>query len=196
VELLDLEIRIITMQSTKALLSRLYSFKLIICVALLWLTVLAAGLTIYSTQIYRELAIENQNDSLRLILEARGRQMIESLQEHQYHFAAELQLKNLFQQVLNNPDEKRLKSWLSENFENLTVDNDEFRLKSIIIRSLDGEIIAEASDKKLPVYSGCIVLINAIGKAGLNQQVLKKALCSHEDNLFSEILVPIDILNS
>ena len=184
------------MQSAKALLSRLYSFKLIICLALLWLTVLAAGLAFYSSQIYRELAFDNQKDSLRLILEARGRQVIDSLQEHQYHFASELQIKNLFQRALNDPDEERLKSWLSANFKNLAIESDEFRLKSIIIRDLDGGIIAEANDKKLPVYSGCIVLLNAIGQASFNQQVSKKALCSHEDNLFSEILIPIDILNS
>ena len=44
------------------MLSRIYSFKFIIGFALLWLGALAYGLAIYSTQVYRDHAIEAQID--------------------------------------------------------------------------------------------------------------------------------------
>ena len=42
------------------MLDRLYSFKFIISLALLWLGALAYGLAIYSTHVYRNQAIETQ----------------------------------------------------------------------------------------------------------------------------------------
>jgi hypothetical protein len=51
------------------LLARLYSFKFIIGAALLWLGVLAYGLAIYSTYVYRDHAIETQLQTLETQLE-------------------------------------------------------------------------------------------------------------------------------
>ena len=55
------------------MLGRLYSFKIIIGIALLWLGVLAYGLAIYSTQVYREHAIETQVEILQDQLERESR---------------------------------------------------------------------------------------------------------------------------
>ena len=176
------------------MLARLYSFKLIISLALLWLTLLAYGLAFYSTQVYRELAIENQTESLELVLEAKSRQVIDNLYHQQKRFALELQNNNSFQQVLIGPGEGRLKSWLTDNFDNLVTN--EFRLKSVIIRNLEGEIIAQGSDDSLPAYSGCIIILNAISKGGFGLQISKNSLCSFENNLYSEILIPIEIFGS
>ena len=51
------------------MISRLYSFKIIIGAALLWLGILAYGLAIYSTQVYRDHAIQVQVESLQIHLE-------------------------------------------------------------------------------------------------------------------------------
>ena len=176
------------------MLARLYSFKLIISLALLWLTFLAYGLAFYSTQVYRELAIENQTESLELVLEAKSRQVIDNLHHQQKRFALELQNKNSFQQALNGQDEGRLKSWLTDNFDTLATN--EFRLKSVIFRNLEGEIIAQGSDDSLPAYSGCIIILNAISKGSFGLQISKNSLCSFENNLYSELLIPIEIFGS
>ena len=178
------------------MLTRLYSFKLIIFVAILCLTLLAYGLAFYSTHIYRQLTVENQSESLRLVLEVKTQQILTGLHEQQDRFALELQNKNSFLQALNNPDAGLLPLWLAENFNNLANAADSFRLKSVIIRNLEGEILAQASDDNLQPYSGCIVILNAISEAGLNRQISKKVMCSHENNLYSEILWPINISNS
>ena len=68
------------------LLARVYSFKLIICAAFLWLALLVYGLALYSTQIYRELAVENQTESIQLILETESRRLIDNLHDQQIGF--------------------------------------------------------------------------------------------------------------
>jgi len=178
------------------LLARLYSFKLIICVALLWLILLAYGLAFYSTQVYRELAVQNQTESLQAIMEAESREIIDSLHHRQNRFALKLQEKISFKRALNSPIEGRLKSWLTENFDSLAMETDQFHLKSVILRDLEGEILAQAGDNSSQGYSGCIVILNAISEAGSNLQISKNALCSYGNNLYSEILVPIDISKS
>jgi len=176
-------------------LDRLYSFKLIIGIAVLWLTLLAYGLAFYSTQVYRELAVENKTESVQLMLETKSREIVDSLYERQIRFALRLQNTNTFKQALKNPNGDRLRTWVTENFDNLARDADRFRLKSMIIRNLDGEILAEASDNG-QTYYGCILTLNAINEASFNHQVSKNVLCSHENNLYTEVLSPINILNS
>ncbi len=177
------------------MLARFYSFKLIICVALLWLTLLAYGLAIYSTQVYREFVVENQTESLQLMLEAASRQIVDNLHQQQNNFALGLQNKISFRQALNDPDEGRLKLWLTENFDSMAMQIDKFRLKSVIVRNSAGEIVAQASDDNLPAYSGCIVILNAITEASFNRLIAKNVLCSYEDNLYSETLSPINNSN-
>ena len=157
----------------------------------MWLTLLAFGLVFYSTQVYRQLAIENQTESLQLILESRSQQLVDNLYVRQNHFGAELINRKAFQQALNDPDENQIKSWLTENFESLSDGAYDLRLKSVIIRDLEAEIIAQVGDNNLQVYSGCLVIPNAINNAGIGHQVFKNALCSYDNNLYSEILIPI-----
>ena len=176
-------------------MDRLYSFKLIIGIAVLWLALLAYGLAFYSTQVYRELAVEDKTESLKIMLETKSWEIVDSLYERQIRFALSLQNKNSFKQALKNPNRDRLRTWVTENFDKLARDADEFRLKSMIIRNLDGEILAEASDNG-QTYYGCILTLNAINEASLNSQVSKNVLCSHENNLYTEVLAPINMLNS
>jgi len=177
-------------------MARLYSFKLIIGLAILWLIVLAYGVAFYSTRVYRDLALENQLELLEGILETEIREIVESKYDQQIQFALKLQDIDSFQQALNDLDGDGLNSWLRENFDSLVGDADAFRLKSLIVRDLDGKILAQTSDNSLEAYSGCIVTLNAITEADLNPPISKDALCSHNNNLYSEILTPIDFISS
>ena len=174
------------------MLDRLYSFKLIIGIALLWLALLAYGLAFYSTQVYRELAVENKTESLQVMLKTKSREIVDSLYERQIHFASWLQNTNSFKQALTDPNGNRLRTWVSENFDKLATNTEKFRLKSVIIRDLDGGILAEAGDSSLQSYSGCIVTLNAINQASFDRQISKNSLCSHKNNLYTEILTPIE----
>jgi len=157
------------------LFDRLYSFKLIIGIAVLWLALLAYGLAFYSTQVYRELAVEDKSESLKIMLETKSREIVDSLYERQIRFGLLLQNKNSFKQALKNPNRDRLRTWVTENFDHLARDADKFRLKSMIFRNLDGEILAEASDNG-QTYYGCILTLNAINEASFNRQISKNVL--------------------
>ena len=97
------------------MLARLYSFKFIISLALLWLGALAYGLAIYSTHVYRNHAIETQIDSLQTVLERESRAAIQELYEQQKLFALQLQNEAWFQEALKTSDFAGLKVWLAEN---------------------------------------------------------------------------------
>ncbi len=73
------------------MLARLYSFKFIIGAALLWLSILAYGLAIYSTQVYREHAIETQLEMLQSQLKHESHESNEYLFERLRLFALQLQ---------------------------------------------------------------------------------------------------------
>ncbi len=176
-------------------MGRLYSFKLIIGIALLWLALLAYGLVFYSTQVYRELAVEDKAETLQVMLETKSREIVDNLYVQQNHFALWLQDNNAFKQALTDPNRDRLRNWVSESFDKLARETDGFRLKSVIIRDIDRGILAEASDNSQQSYSGCIVTLNATSQASISRQISKNALCSHENNLYTEILTPIEFLN-
>jgi diguanylate cyclase (GGDEF)-like protein/PAS domain S-box-containing protein len=156
------------------------------------LALLAYGLAFYSTQVYRELAVENKTESLQVMLKTKSREIVDSLYERQIHFASWLQNTNSFKQALTDPNGNRLRTWVSENFDKLATNTEKFRLKSVIIRDLDGGILAEAGDSSLQSYSGCIVTLNAINQASFDRQISKNSLCSHKNNLYTEILTPIE----
>ena len=92
------------------MLSRLYSFKFIIGFALLWLGALAYGLAIYSTQVYREQAIESQVESLQTFLAHESREAIEYLYERQKEFAYKLQNEAPFRQALQQRDAEAMRA--------------------------------------------------------------------------------------
>ncbi len=173
------------------MLGRLYSFKLIVYLTLLWLVLLAFGLAIYSSHVYRNLSIEHQIASLQSILELESREVIDRQYRKQNSFAFDLQKEAAFLQGVEDPDSGRLKSWLEQGFNRYIFNTEQFRLKALIIRDLSGEIIAEIGDGGLHGYNGCKYVLSNIGKAGYKGRKPAQALCSHKGNLYTEVLTPV-----
>ena len=168
------------------MLARLYSFKFIISLALLWLGALAYGLAIYSTHVYRNHAIETQIDSLQTVLERESRAAIQELYEQQKLFALQLQSEAPFQEALKTSDFAGLKVWLAESYSGSLEASNSFRLKTIIVRDLSGSVLAQISDDGFG-YAGCPVTQESIGAS--SSQLLKPSslLCSFDDELYSDL---------
>ena len=177
------------------MLTRLYSFKLIIIAALLWLTLLAFGLAYYSTQIYHDLAIENRLESLQTVLSVKSQDVVEDLYDYQKSFALKIQNEEPFVIAMQERNKIAMADWLGKSFRRYYVASGKFDLKSIIVRNLDGDIFASADVNNLQPYSGCPVILSKIGLSEPIDLKTKYALCSHENNLYSEVLVPIGALN-
>ena len=111
------------------MLARLYSFKFIIGIALLWLGILAYGLVIYSTHVYRNQAIENQTQSLQAILELKTGEIIQRLYTEQKRFAYKLQNESPFKQALADGDAVKMKAWLDESYSRYLTNSGLFKLK-------------------------------------------------------------------
>ena len=172
------------------LFSRLYSFKFLITIALLWLGALAYGLAIYSTQVYRAHAIESHTESLQTLLELKAREVVEDLFLKQVRYAERLQSEIPFAQVLDREGAEAMRGWLSESYSNYQATDGDLKLKSIVVRDVKGEVFAQISDDGIASRQGCPDSVNAIG--GL-LALLKPQnhLCTFDGEPFSDVVVPI-----
>ena len=84
--------------------------------ALIWLGAVAYGLAIYSTQVYRNHAIESQVESLQTVLELKSREVIEELQNTQKRFALQLQSQKPFRQALKDGDARKMEALLNQSY--------------------------------------------------------------------------------
>ncbi|MFA9420561.1 MAG: diguanylate cyclase domain-containing protein, partial [Gammaproteobacteria bacterium] len=173
------------------MLARFYSFKLIASLILLWLALLAFGLAIYSSQLYRSLALDNQLESLRSIIELESQEVIDGLYSDQNQFVFNLQKESAFLEALKDPDKGRLKYWLEKSFDRYIGDNKKLRLRAVIVHDLEGEVLVEVDDGSLQPYKGCTQVLRNINGATFRGEMPKQVLCTFEDNLYSEVLRPI-----
>jgi diguanylate cyclase (GGDEF)-like protein/PAS domain S-box-containing protein len=172
-------------------LSRIYSFKFIIGLALLWLGALAYGLAIYSTHVYRDQAIQAKIDSLQSTLAHESAEAIRQLYEKQKQLAFKLQGEAPFRAALTKGDGGAMQAWLAQIYGRYQLAAGELSLKTIVVRDLDGGVFAHSSDDGLNNYGGCPAALEAIGDR-LNRLLKPKySLCSYEGQLFSEVLVPV-----
>jgi len=174
-------------------LSRLYSFKFIIGFALLWLGALAYGLAIYSTQVYRQQAIETQVESLQSLLSLESKKAVQDLYDKQKQFALKLQSEGPFKSALEKRDIAKMEAWLGESYSQYQVSAGPVRFKAIIVRSLTGEIFSQSSDDGLNSYGGCPAALESIGGTLIQLLKPKYSLCSFDEQLFSEVLMPVGI---
>ena len=173
------------------MLSRFYSFKFIIGFALLWLGALAYGLAIYSTQVYRAQAIQAQVDSLESMLEHETAEAIQQLYDHQKQFAFRLQNEAPFTAALEQRDAAQMRAWLGASYSRYQAAAGHFKLKTIIVRDLSGDIFAHSSDDDLNSYAGCPTALESIGGSLIRLLKPKYSLCSFDGELYSEVLVPV-----
>jgi len=175
-------------------LSRLYSFKFIIGFALLWLGALAYGLAIFSTQVYREQAVQLQVESLQSTLAHESREAVQELYAKQKQFAFKLQSEAPFLEALENRDPDAMRDWLGQSYTRYQVAAGDFRLRTIVVRDLSGQIFAQSSDDGLNTYGGCPTALESIGGSLIRLLKPKYVLCSFDNQLFTEALVPVGTL--
>jgi diguanylate cyclase (GGDEF)-like protein/PAS domain S-box-containing protein len=176
------------------MLARIYSFKFIIGAALLWLGILACGLAIYSTHVYRQHAIETQMQSLRAQLERESDSAIQDLFERIKLFALRLQAETPFQRALASRDRAAMETWLGQSYSRYQASSGQFLLQAVIVRDLSGDIFAQSSADGLNDYGGCAEVLKSIGGSLVRLVKPKYALCSFDNRLFSEVLVPVGTL--
>ncbi|MDH3761885.1 MAG: EAL domain-containing protein [Gammaproteobacteria bacterium] len=176
------------------MLSRFYSFKFIIGFALLWLGALAYGLAIYSTQVYRDQAIQAKVESLQSTLAHESAEAIQQLYQKQKQFAFKLQSEAPFKAALTQGDAAAMQAWLAQSYSRYQVAAGEFSLKTIVVRDLGGEVFAHSSDDGLNSYGGCPASLESIGGTLIRLLKPRYSLCSYDGQLFSEVLVPVGTL--
>ena len=176
------------------MLSRLYSLKFIIGAALLWLGALAFGLAIYSTQVYREHALQTQIETLQGELELESSESIQDLYDRLKVFALRLQGEAPFKQALAAGDRQALESWLGQSYSRYPVARGLFKLKAIMMRDLAGEIVVRSSVEALSSYQGCGELLESINVSMIRLLKPRYVLCSYDNYLLAEVLVPVGTL--
>ena len=176
------------------MLSRLYSIKFIIGAALLWLGILAYGLAIYSTQVYHDHAIQTQLDTLQIQIEKESDQAVQDLYSNLKLFALRLQTEAPFEQALNERDPVAMEAWLGKTYTRYQVSRGMFRLKAILVRDMSGDVLAHSSIDGLDNYGGCAEVLKSLSGSPIRVLKPRYALCSFDNQLFGEVLVPVGIL--
>ena len=176
------------------MLSRLYSFKVIIGAALLWLGVVAYGLAIYSTQVYRDHSIQVQLETLQIQLEHESNEATQDLYDRVKLFALRLQTEAPFEQALASRDRVAMEDWLAKSYTRYQMSRGLFKLKAIIVRDLSGDIFAQSSVDGLNSYAGCAKVLESLGGSLIRVLKPRYALCTFDHRLFSEVLVPVGTL--
>ena len=176
------------------MLSRLYSIKFIIGAALLWLAILAYGLAIYSTQVYHDHAIQTQLETLQIQIEKEGDQAVQDLYSKLKLFALRLQTEAPFEQALAEGDPVAMKAWLGTTYTRYQISRGMFRLKAILVRDLSGDVLAHSSVDGLDNYVGCAEVLKPLNGSPIRVLKPRYALCSFDNQLFSEVLVPVGTL--
>jgi diguanylate cyclase (GGDEF)-like protein/PAS domain S-box-containing protein len=176
------------------MLSRLYSIKFIIGAALLWLGILAYGLAIYSTQVYHDHAIQTQLDTLQVQIEKESDQAVQDLYSNLKLFALRLQTEAPFEQALSEGDPVAMEAWLGKTYTRYQVSRGMFRLKAILVRDLSGDVLAHSSVDGLNSYVGCAEVLKSLSGSPIRVLKPRYALCSFDNRLFGEVLVPVGTL--
>jgi diguanylate cyclase (GGDEF)-like protein/PAS domain S-box-containing protein len=176
------------------MLARLYSIKFIIGVALLWLGILAYGLAIYSTQVYHDHAIQTQLDTLKIQIVKESDQAVQDLYSNLKLFALRLQTEAPFEQALTEADPVAMEAWLGKTYTRYQVSRGMFRLKAILVRDLSGDVLAHSSVDGLNNYVGCAEVLKSLKGSPIRVLKPRYALCSFDNQLFGEVLVPVGTL--
>ncbi len=176
------------------MLPRLYSFKFIIGTALIWLGVLAYGLAIYSTQVYRNHAIQTQLETLQIQLEQESNEAVQDLYDEVKLFALRLQTEKPFEQALASRDPLAMEAWLAKSYTRYQVSRGLFKLKAVVVRDLSGNVFAQSSVDGSNSYSGCAEVLDSLGTSLTRVLKPRYALCSFDNRLLGEVLVPVGTL--
>jgi len=170
---------------------RHYSFKLIITGAILCLILLVYGLAFHSTQVYRELLVENQTEALESLLAIKTRDIIERSREVQKEFAFIMQSQPQFISALDDLDSIRMEAWMVQYFAEQTETNPRLNLETVVVRNLDGKVISQASDIQLLGFTGCPGPYSAISETSENTLKPRYTLCKFDGGFYSEVLLPV-----
>ena len=176
------------------MLSRLYSFKLIVGAALLLLGMLACGLAYYSTQVYRNYAVEARLETLENQLEHETAEAVQELYDEVKLFALRLQGEQPFVEALERGDQAALQEWLEKSYRRYPVSRGLFDLEAIIVRDLTGQVLTRSAVDELAAYPGCAELLESVQGSLIRLVKPKYALCSFEERLLGEVLIPVGTL--
>jgi len=170
---------------------RRYSFKLIMAGAILSLILLVYGLVFHSTQIYRDLAIENQSEALESLLAIKSRDIIEHSRDIQKDFAFIMQNQPQFIQALDAEDSTRMEAWMVQYFAEQTDINPDLNLSTVVVRNLNGEVFSQASDTDLLGFTGCPGPYGVVTESADDALKTRFTLCKYNGEFYSEVLLPV-----
>lgn len=177
------------------MLWRQSGIKTITILGMVLLALIAFVLSWYSSEVFHEVALDAQQQSNQSLLKLKTHESIRTLYERQKLFAYKLQNETKFRNALAAGDTGAIEDWLINSFSRGFATSGEIRLKAIILRSLENDIVAEAHEDNDLSYSGCPLVIDQVTRStGYNSLKPKYVTCSFDGDLYAEVVVPIGSL--
>lgn len=173
----------------------LFGIKIITLFGMALLTVLAFGLTWFSSQSYLRMATLNQLQTNQHFLQLETHRLLQSLFNKQKIFAYRLQTENPFRQAIAAKNIHDIEAWLRLSFKRFYASNGLIHFRSILLRDVNGELMAAAYEEGSTHYSGCPLIIDRIsGTTGANSLKPKYVTCSRYNELMAEVVVSVGSL--
>ncbi len=180
-------------QGLMSVLSRLYSFKMVIIVALLLVGSLSYGLAIYSTTVHRDQSVLNQTQSLQAVIELHSREVVVKHQLQKQRFAEMLLGLEDFRDAIETADTGIMDQILEYQLLNIPDSYDYFEVSAVLVRNLEGAEIAGMRQPQAARYQGCATVLAGLGAGIIRQVEPVDALCGFEDALYSELMIPVKL---
>lgn len=168
---------------------RLFGIRAIALIGMGMLTLLALGLTWYSTETYQRFALDNQFKFSREMLNLETHELIKELNQGLHSFASQLQQDTGFSDALAAANSSVLSEKMRLSLAQVNDPSVNIHLKALLMRDLTGDVIAAAHADGYLQYSGCPVLIDKIITQNIPQEY---TLCSHEGELYAEVILALD----
>lgn len=174
---------------------RLLGIKNITLFGMFLLIVLAFALAWFTSQLYQQFAIQNEQRSIQELLKLETHERVQALYQKQKDFAYRLQNEKPFVDALQNADNKKLQQWLQQSFNRMQAATGQIHFKSLLFRDVNGEVISGAFEDDLEPYSGCPLVIDQISASkSVDNFKSKSALCSYDQQLMSEVVVSVGVI--
>ncbi|HHJ36580.1 MAG TPA: EAL domain-containing protein [Gammaproteobacteria bacterium] len=160
--------------------------------------IIGIALVIATDYTYRQLAFEQQRESIRQLIKIKSTDLLSKLMDRQKDLGFQLQGENEFLQAFNSEDKTELTYWLDQEFNRYYVTTGLIKLEKILIFDKDFRL-AGFSERGLDIRNGenlpCSQLVDHV-RSLPNAQRTKPGsqLCKYNDQPLSSTIVSIGSL--
>lgn len=172
-----------------------FSMRTSMALTILAMGILAMLLALFTGEIYRQLALENQRAAFETIIELKTKQLLDESYKKMERLGLTLQNEKPFRSAFDSRDRNAIEMSLNENFHRFYVTTEQLDVRKFVIFDMQFNIIAtstEHSSGSNDSINPCPNLTNqAHQREGAERLKIMTSLCAHQGNPLIASVIPI-----